>query len=175
MVLFDRGRQITCFDEWFCACYHSLSKAMQTFIAKCCLSKKHSMIRFVKHHICGALTTTHDRRPSSWSSFNNSFSQLCGNAYRVSPSVTTGLGYYLTNLVNLLISFPTPYFDWMKKILMSYSALVQPLGSCLSRSWVVDPVFWGFMMHFWFMKLLCSTVSSVVFTLLFLSPGLFAI
>lgn len=143
---------------------------MQTFIVKCCLSrsigsKKHSMIRFVKHHICGALTTTDDRRPSSWSSFNNSFPQPCGNAHQVYPSVTTGLGYYLTNFISNSIFWLSEKDSYviLRVGATSRFMLVTVLGRWSSVLRVHDVLL--------VYEVLCFSVSSVVFTLLFVSPG----
>lgn len=97
---------------------------------------------------------------------------LCHSLWQRSSSLS--LCYYririLFNERSEFVNFISNSIFWLSEK-DSYVMLVQPLGSCLSRSWVVDPVFWGFMMYFWFMKL-CSSVSSVVFTLLFVSPGL---
>lgn len=97
---------------------------------------------------------------------------LCHSLWQRSSRLS--LCYYririLFNERSEFVNFISNSIFWLSEK-DSYVMLVQPLGSCLSRSWIVDPVFWGFMMYFWFNKL-CSSVSSVVFTLLFVSPGL---
>lgn len=169
MVLFDRGRQITCLDEWILLSF--LVKSHADFYCEMLFEQ------------------VYRKQKTLWSALSNITSvvlllpltvvallpdlastALSHSLWQRSSSLSLCWIRILFNELSEFVHFISNSIFWLSKK-DSYVMLVQPLGSCLSRSWVVDPVFWGFMMYFWFMKL-CSSVSSVVFTLLFVSPGL---